>query len=90
MATLIDIDPVRQLATGELELAQDFPSVPRGEIHSLVVRENGRYDSAHVREYVSILVMRTVRAALLARGPSRRAERRSVMLDDPQPGRQTA
>jgi hypothetical protein len=77
MATLIDIDPARQLIAAEHDLAADFPAVPLAEIHSMVLRENGRYDSAHVRDYVSILVTRAVRASLLTRSPSRRVIRRN-------------
>ena len=76
MATLIDIDPARQLIAAEHDLAADFPTVAPAEIHSLVVRENGRYDSARVRDYISILVARTVRASLLTRNSSRRVLRR--------------
>jgi hypothetical protein len=76
MATLIDIDPARQLISAEHDLVDDFPTVSRAEIHSLVLRENKRYDSARVREYISILVARTVRASLLARSSSRRAVHR--------------
>ena len=46
------------------------------EIHSLVARENGRFDSAPIRDYVSILVARTVRASLLTRSSSRRVQHR--------------
>jgi len=76
MATLIDIDPARQLAAAEHDLAEDFPSVPPAQIHSLMVSENERYDAAHVRDFVSILVARKVRTTLLSRGPSRRIARR--------------
>ncbi len=67
MAILIEIDPARQLAAAEHDLAVGFPTVPPAEIHSMVQRENGRYDSASVRDYVSILVTRAVRASLEAR-----------------------
>jgi hypothetical protein len=77
MATLIELDPARQLIAAEHDLVDDFPAVPPAEIHSMVVRENGRYDSAHVREFISILVGRTVRASLLTRSTSRRAQRRT-------------
>jgi len=76
MATLIDIDPARQLVAAERDLVADFPAVPPVEIHSMVVRENRRYDSARVRDYISILVARTVRASLLTRNSSRRVLRR--------------
>jgi hypothetical protein len=76
MATLIDIDPARQLVAAEHDLVVDFPTVTPAEIHSLVVTENRRYDSAHVRDYVSILVERAVRAYLLTRSSSRRVLRR--------------
>jgi hypothetical protein len=78
MATLIDIDPARQLLAAEHDLADDFPAVPPAEIHSMVLRENKRYDSAHVRDYISILVARTVRASLLSRTVSRRVARRGA------------
>jgi len=77
MATLIELDPARQLLAAEHDLAADFPAVPPGEIHSMVVRENRRYESARVRDYVSILVARTVRASLLTRSTSRRVLRRA-------------
>ena len=76
MATLIDIDPARQLAAAEHDLAEDFPAVPPAQIHSMMMNENKRYDSAHVRDYISILVARTVRKALLSRSRSRRVARR--------------
>jgi hypothetical protein len=72
MATLIDIDPARQLIAAERDLVVDFPSVAPAEIHSMVQRENRRYDSARVRDYISILVARTVRTALLSRSSSQR------------------
>jgi hypothetical protein len=77
MATLIELDPARQLLAAEHDLAEDFPAVPPGEIHSMVVRENRRYESARVRDYVSILVARAVRASLLTRSTSRRVLRRA-------------
>ena len=43
----------------------------------MVVRENRRYESARVSDYVSILVARTVRASLLTRSTSRRVLRRN-------------
>ena len=70
MATLIDIDPARQLAAAENDIVAEFPAVAPTEIHSMVLRENGRYVSAHVCDYISILVTRTVRASLLARAAS--------------------
>jgi hypothetical protein len=78
MATLIDIDPARQLIAAEHDLVADFPTVPPAEIHSLVVREERRYDHAHVRDYISILVAHTVRSSLLRRSPSRRVSNRKV------------
>jgi hypothetical protein len=78
MATLIDIDPARQLLAAEHDLADDFPAVPPAEIHSMVLRESRRYDSAHVRDYISILVARAVRASLLTRAASRRVTRRDA------------
>jgi hypothetical protein len=80
MATLIDIDPARQLIAAELELAADFPSVPPDEIHSMVLREERSYDSARVRDYVSILVAHTVRSSLLVDHASARVTGRSVGL----------
>jgi hypothetical protein len=80
MATLIDIDPARQLLAAEHALVEDFPAVPPAEIHSLVQRENRRYDTARVRDYVSILVARTVRSGLLTRSSSRRVLRRNEAL----------
>jgi len=77
MATLIDIDPARQLIAAENDLAADFPAVPSAEIHGMVVRENRRYDAARVRDYVSILVAHTVRSALLSRSSSTRVARRN-------------
>ena len=71
------IDPARQLAAAEHDLADDFPAVPPAEIHSLVQRENRRYASARVRDYISILVAGAVRASLLTRSPSRRISRRN-------------
>ena len=78
MATLIDIDPARQLIAAERDLVADFPAVPPVEIHSMVVRENRRFASAHVREYVSILVARAVRTSLLRRSTSRRISLRAA------------
>jgi hypothetical protein len=78
MATLIEIDPARQLLAAERVLAEDFPAVPAGEIHSMMQRENTRFDSAHVRDYISILVARTVRATLLSRSTSRRVANRNA------------
>ena len=72
MATSIEIDPARQLAAAEHDLVDTFPEEPAAEIHTMVVRENRRYDSAHVRDFISILVMRRVRARLLTRAESRR------------------
>jgi hypothetical protein len=72
MATLIDIDPARQLLAAEHDLVADFPTVKPAEIHSMVMLENGRYDAARIRDYVSILVASAVRASLLTRGSSRR------------------
>ena len=43
----------------------------------MVLRENRRYDSARVRDYISFLVARTVRASLLTRNSSRRVLRRN-------------
>jgi methyltransferase-like protein len=77
MATLIDIDPARQLIAAEHDLVADFPTVAPAEIHSMVQSENRRYDSAHVRDYISILVERTVRASLLTHSSSRRVLRRN-------------
>ena len=77
MATLIDIDPARQLLAAEHDLVADFPAVTPGEIHSMVARENRRYDSARIRDYVSILVAHTVRASLLTSSSSRRVLRRN-------------
>ena len=75
MASLIDIDPARQLIAAEHDLAAEFESVAPEEIHSMVVRENHRYDAATVRDYVSILVARAVRRLLLARSSSTRLAR---------------
>jgi hypothetical protein len=77
MATLIDIDPARQLLAAEHDLAADFPAVPPSEIHGLIVRENQRYDSARVRDYISILVTHTVRTFLLTRAASLRVAGRA-------------
>jgi hypothetical protein len=77
MATLIDIDPARQLAAAEHDLVADFPAVAPAEIHSMILRENKRYDAARIRDYISILVARSVRAALLDRSSSRRILRRT-------------
>jgi len=78
MATLIEIDPARQLLAAEQALAADFPAVPSEEIHSLVVTESRRFASAHVRDYVAILVARAVRTSLLSRSTSRRLTRRAA------------
>jgi len=77
MATLIDIDPARQLIAAEHDLVADFPAVTPAEIHSMVASENRRYDSARIRDYISILVAHTVRASLLTRSSSRRVLRRN-------------
>ena len=71
------IDPARQLEAAEHDLADDFPAVAPAEIHSMVQRENRRFDSARVRDYISILVAGAVRASLLTRSPSRRIARRN-------------
>lgn len=78
MATLIDIDPARQLLAAEHDLAEDFPAVPPAEIHSMVLLETRRYDTARVRDYISILVARAVRTSLLTRNSSRRVTRCDV------------
>jgi len=78
MAILIEIDPARQLLAAEHDLAADFPAVPAEEIHSMVLHENRRFASAHVRDYVSILVARAVRTSLLSRSASRRLTRRAA------------
>ena len=72
MATLIDIDPARQLVSAEHDLAAEFASVAPDEIHSMMVNETRRYNGATVRDYVSILVAKAVRHVLLTRGPSLR------------------
>jgi hypothetical protein len=76
MATLIEIDPARQLVAAEHDLAGDFPAVPAAEIHFMVVHENSRYDAASVRDYISILVGHTVRTSLLTQYSSQRAVER--------------
>jgi hypothetical protein len=68
MATLIDIDPVHQLANAERDLVAEFPREMQSEIHTMVGAENARYRDAKIREYVSILVARAVRGALRRRG----------------------
>jgi len=68
MATLIDIDPVHQLANAERDLVAEFPLEVQSEIHAMVGVENARYHDAKIREYVSILVARAVRGALRRRG----------------------
>jgi hypothetical protein len=77
MAPLIDIDPARQLNAAEEDLVADFPEVTPAEIHTMVEHENRRNDSAHVRDYISILVAHTVRASLLTRSSSRRVLHRT-------------
>jgi len=77
MAKVMHIDPARQLAAAEHDLADDFHAVPPAEIHTMVQRENKRYDHARVRDYISIMVTGAVRASLLTRSPSRRISRRN-------------
>ena len=67
MDTLLAMDPARQLAAAEHELVIEFPAVEAGEIHALMEGENGRYATASVRDYLSILVAGAVRRVLRAR-----------------------
>ena len=67
MATLIEIDPARQLLAAEADLVVEFPEVSAGDIHVLMTRETKRFDAANVRDYVSILVARAVRSTLRLR-----------------------
>ena len=67
MATLIDMDPARQLLAAEADLVVEFPEVPADDIHVLLTRETKRFDAANVRDYVSILVARAVRSTLRLR-----------------------
>ena len=67
MATLIEIDPARQLLAAEADLVVEFPEVPADDIHALMTRETKRFDAANVRDYVSILVARAVRSTLRLR-----------------------
>ena len=67
MATLIDMDPARQLLAAEADLVVEFPEVPADDIHVLMTRETKRFDAANVRDYVSILVARAVRSTLRLR-----------------------
>jgi len=67
VATLIDMDPARQLLAAEADLVVEFPEVPADDIHVLMTRETKRFDAANVRDYVSILVARAVRSTLRLR-----------------------
>ena len=67
MATLIEIDPARQLLAAEADLVVEFPEVPAGDIHVLMTRESKRFAAAKIRDYVSILVARAVRSTLRLR-----------------------
>ena len=67
MATLIEIDPARQLLAAEADLVVEFPEVPADDIHVLMTRETKRFAAAKIRDYVSILVARAVRSTLRLR-----------------------
>lgn len=67
MATLIDLDPAKQLLTAEADLVVEFPEVAADDIHVLMTRETKRFDTAKISDYVSILVARAVRSTLLLR-----------------------
>lgn len=45
-------------------LAAKYPHVPESEIRQLATDEFGRYDGAHVRDFVPVLVERAVAARL--------------------------
>ena len=61
------MDPARQLLAAEADLVVEFPEVPADDIHVLMTRETKRFDAAKIRDYVSILVARAVRATLRLR-----------------------
>jgi hypothetical protein len=67
VATLIEIDPARQLLAAEADLVVEFPEVPADDIHVLMTRETKRFAAAKIRDYVSILVARAVRSTLRLR-----------------------
>jgi hypothetical protein len=67
MAVLIDVDPARQLVAAEAGLVAEFPGTGAADIHAMMVRETRRFDAARFRDYVSILVARTVRRQLRSR-----------------------
>ncbi len=54
----------RQLQEVEIDLTKEFPTVPREQVHDLVHHEAEAFAGAKVRDYVALLVHRTVRARL--------------------------
>jgi len=61
VATLIEIDPARQLLAAEADLVVEFPEVPADDIHVLMTRETKRFAAAKIRDYVSRAVRSTLR-----------------------------
>jgi hypothetical protein len=64
MTTSTVVDPAGRLAAAEAVLASEFPAVPADTIHALIVRESRTYEDARVRDYIPLLVTRTVRTRL--------------------------
>jgi len=71
MTTSLVVDPASRLDAAEATLASEFPSVPADTIHALVVRESHAYDDARVRDFIPLLVTRTVRTRLRGVEPAR-------------------
>jgi hypothetical protein len=64
MTTSPVVDPAHHLVAAEVALAAEFPSVPADTIHELIVDESRNYEVAKVRDFVPLLVARTVRTRL--------------------------
>lgn len=54
----------RHLHEVEVDLTKEFPAIPREQVHDLVLHEAQAFAEAKVRDYVPLLVRRTVRAKL--------------------------
>lgn len=64
------VGPASRLAAAELALVSEFPAVPADMIHALVVRESRNFDNARVRDYLPLLVTRSVRTRLRQLDPA--------------------
>ena len=61
---VVGLEP--HLASAEASLGAEFHDVPLDVIHMLVERECGNYAGARVRDYLPLLVARSVRNLLRA------------------------